>query len=157
MVEIRLSPMTEDDFKEMMSAGIIRYAEENVKAGYWTMDESLKRSRETHERVLPKGLSTEGHHFYNAMDPADGTVAGHIWFKEEPGSDRKAFIYDVFIKDEHRGKGYGKAMMLALISLAKAADFSSLALHVFASNGTALHLYESLGFETKSLNMIKQL
>jgi predicted GNAT family acetyltransferase len=33
----------------------------------------------------------------------------------------------------------------------------SLALHVFAYNSVARHLYGSLGYEVKSLNMLKEL
>ncbi|HUT28041.1 MAG TPA: GNAT family N-acetyltransferase [Methanomassiliicoccales archaeon] len=157
MTEIRLVPMTRKDFEIVREAGVKRYAEENVRAGYWTSNESLKRSREAHDRLLPEGHKTEGHHFFKAMDAERDVQVGNIWIKVEPGEDRRGFIFDVFIDEEQRGKGYGRAMMEALESKARRMKLSSLALHVFAFNEAARHLYGSLGYEMKSLNMVKML
>ena len=156
MVEVRLVPMNSREFERMREAGVSRYAEENVKVGYWSPGESLQRSKETHDRLLPDGLRTEGHHFYKAV-AEDERVIGHIWLRVEPGDERKGFIFDVFIDEAERGKGYGKAMMVALEAKAKRMKLSSLALHVFAYNTVARHLYEGLGYELKSLNMMKEL
>lgn len=139
----------------MREVGIKRYAEENVKVGYWTPGEALQRSRETHDRLLTEGIKTEGHHFFKVLDSGNEQLVGHLWIRVEPGEDRRAFIFDVYIEEEHRGKGYGKAMMLALEAKAKRMKLTSLALHVFAYNTVAQHLYESLGYELKSMNMMK--
>ena len=154
---MKLVPMTKKDFEVMRGAGIKRYAEENVKVGYWTPGEALQRSRKAHDHLLPDGLLTQGHQFFKAMDVEKDIRVGQVWIRLEPGEDRRAFIFDVFIEEEHRGKGYGKAMMLALESKAHRMKLSSLALHVFAYNSVALHLYESLGYQTKSVNMVKKL
>lgn len=157
MVEVRLVPMGKKEFEATLEAGIRRYAEENVKVGYWTPAEAPQRSRETHERLLPQGLRTEGHHFYQALDAADDRPVGHLWLRVEPGDDRKGFIFDVFIEEADRGKGYGRGMMVALEAKARRMKLSSLALHVFYYNEAAIHLYSSLGYEIKSMNMLKEL
>lgn len=150
-------PMTRKDFEIVREAGVKRYAEENVRAGYWTSNEALQRSHEAHDRLLPEGLKTEGHHLYRAVDPELDVPIGHLWIKVETGENRRGFIFDVHIEEEHRGKGYGRAMMKALESKARFMKLSSLSLHVFASNDVARHLYDSLGYEMKSLNMVKVL
>jgi len=157
MVEVRLVPMNEREFEVMREAGVRRYADENVRVGYWAPAEALQRSKETHDRLLPDGLRTEGHHFYKAVDTEDDRPVGHLWLRTEEGDDRKGFIFDVFIDEAERGKGYGRAMMMSLEAKAKRMKLSSLALHVFAYNEAARHLYESLGYELKSLNMMKEL
>ncbi|MCG7845376.1 MAG: GNAT family N-acetyltransferase [Methanomassiliicoccales archaeon] len=157
MVDVHLVPMTKEDFEVMRGASIKRYAEENVKVGYWTPDEALQRSIDAHEHLLSNGLKTEGHHLFKALDQEKEKVVGHIWIKVEPGEERRGFIYDVFIAEEHRDKGYGRAMMLALEAKAKRMKLDSLALHMFAYNKVAQHLYESLGYELKSVNMMKRL
>ncbi|HQN76005.1 MAG TPA: GNAT family N-acetyltransferase [Methanomassiliicoccales archaeon] len=157
MVEVRLVPMNKKEFEVMRAAGVKRYADENVKAGYWKPAEALKRSEATHANLLPDGLRTEGHHFYKALDAETEERVGQLWLKVEPGEDRKGFIFDVFIDEGSRGKGYGRAMMLALETKAKRMKIDSLALHVFAYNEVARHLYGSLGYEVKSLNMMKGL
>ncbi len=157
VVEVRLVPMNKKEFEATRAAGIKRYAEENVKVGYWSQAEALLRSEVTHAKLLPDGLRTEGHHFYKAVDAETEKCVGHLWLKVEPGEDRKGFIYDVFIDEGERGKGYGRAMMLSLEAKAMRMKIDSLALHVFAYNDVARHLYESLGYEVKSLNMMKEL
>jgi len=155
--EVRLVPMNKKEFEAWRAAGVIRYADENVKVGYWRPAEALRRSEAVHANLLPDGLRTEGHHFYKAVDAETERRVGHIWLKVEAGDDRKGFVYDVFIDEGERGKGYGRAMMLALEAKAKRMKVDSLGLHVFAYNQVAQHLYSSLGYEVKSLNMMKVL
>ncbi|MHC1680796.1 MAG: GNAT family N-acetyltransferase [Methanomassiliicoccales archaeon] len=157
MVEVRLVPMNKKEFEATRASGIKRYAEENVKVGYWKPGEAIARSETIHASLLPDGLRTEGHHFYKALDADNEKRVGHLWLKVEPGEDRKGFIYDVFIDEGERGKGYGRAMLISLEAKAKRMKIDSLALHVFAYNDVARHLYESLGYEVKSLNMMKGL
>jgi len=156
-VEVRLVPMNKKEFEITRAAGVKRYADENVKVGYWRPAEALKRSEAAHSNLLPDGLRTEGHHFYKALDVDTEKKVGHLWLKVETGEDRKGFVFDVFIEEGERGRGYGKAMMLALEAKAKRMKLDSLALHVFAYNDVARHLYDSLGYEVKSLNMMKGL
>jgi len=157
MVEVRLVPMNKKEFEAMRAVGVKRYADENVKVGYWKPGEALQRSETVHANLLPDGLRTEGHHFYKALDVDSDERVGQLWLRVEPGEDRKGFIYDVFIDEDKRGKGYGRAMMAAIETKAKRMKIDSLALHVFAYNDVARHLYETLGYEVKSLNMMKVL
>lgn len=157
VVEVRLVPMNKKEFEPFRAAGVKRYADENVKVGYWKPGEALKRSETVHANLLPDGLRTEGHHFYKAVDAETEKRVGHLWLKVETGDDRKGFIYDVLIDEAERGKGYGRAMMLALETKARRMKIDSLGLHVFAYNEVAQHLYSSLGYEVKSLNMMKDL
>ncbi|HSA35641.1 MAG TPA: GNAT family N-acetyltransferase [Methanomassiliicoccales archaeon] len=157
MVEVRLVPMNKKEFEVMRAIGVKRYADENVKVGYWKPAEALLRSETVHANLLPDGLRTEGHHFYKALDADTDERVGQLWLRVEPGEDRKGFIYDVFIDEDKRGKGYGRAMMAAIETKAKRMKIDSLALHVFAYNDVARHLYETLGYEVKSLNMMKVL
>ena len=51
--------------------------------------------------------------------------------------------YDVFVKEEYRNKGYGKAMVAMAVELNKPKDMMLL---VDVNNAAAITLYESLGF-----------
>jgi ribosomal protein S18 acetylase RimI-like enzyme len=55
-------------------------------------------------------------------------------------------IYDIVTDEEHRGRGYGKQMMLNLLSWAKRSGAKTAYLQVMLNNPPALHLYEKLGF-----------
>lgn len=51
--------------------------------------------------------------------------------------------YDIFVKEEYRNRGYGKAMLARAIELNRPKDMMVL---VEADNAAAIALYESLGF-----------
>lgn len=59
---------------------------------------------------------------------------------------------------DHRGKGYAKALMLRVMELILQQSFIPF-LHVLAENSTAIGLYESIGFRTRTrlnINMLKK-
>lgn len=154
---VRLVPMTAKEFAEYLERDIERYAEENVKAGYWAPAEALEESRKEHQQLLPSGLATKDHHFLKIQDEG-GIMIGEAWLKANHDTLLpSAFLYDLFIEEAHRGQGYGKQAMLALEEKAKELGLRTLALHVFAHNAKARALYEGLGYEVKSLNMEKLL
>ena len=70
---------------------------------------------------------------------------------------KSGFIFDVEIREEFRGKGYGKQIMLLIEEKARELELKSIGLHVFGYNTVAKNLYEGIGYETSSLNMIKKL
>jgi ribosomal protein S18 acetylase RimI-like enzyme len=89
----------------------------------------------------------------------DGEQAvGLIWMRVN--LDRpipSGFIFDLRIDEKFRGKGYGKQAMLLIEEKARELGLKSIGLHVFAYNQVAKNLYESIGYEISSLNMIKKL
>jgi ribosomal protein S18 acetylase RimI-like enzyme len=70
---------------------------------------------------------------------------------------KSGFIFDLRVHEKYRGKGYGKQAMLLIEEKARALGLKSLGLHVFAYNRVAQKLYESVGYEVSSSNMIKPL
>lgn len=155
---IRLSPMSETEFAEYCERDVIRFAEENVKAGYWHPAEALDKSREAHQRLLPNGLKTKNQIFFKIEEGKTGCWVGTLWLSTDFGAAQPTgFIYDIIIEEPYRHKGYGKLAMSALEGKARELGLHRLALHVFAHNITARGLYEALGYKVKGLNMIKVL
>jgi ribosomal protein S18 acetylase RimI-like enzyme len=154
---IRLTPMTPEEFEEYLARNIERYAEENVKAGYWAPAEALEESRKVHQQLLPEGLATKDHHFLKIQDEC-GQAIGVAWLKaNQDAAVPSGFIYDIMIEEAYRGQRYGTQAMLAFEAKAKELGLHALALHVFSHNPRAIALYQSLGYEVKSLNMTKLL
>ena len=58
-----------------------------------------------------------------------------------------SFVFDVEVNADQRGKGRGKAIMIAGEAAALMAGSTRLALHVFGHNTVARRLYERLGYE----------
>ena len=81
---------------------------------------------------------------------------GDLWTFVDPGK-RRAFIYFIGIDERGRGKGYGKAAMLALEAAVKQKGADHIDLNVFGDNSTAIRLYEGLGYQPTAINMRKEL
>ena len=81
-----------------------------------------------------------------------------IWIRVDLKSPAKnGFIFELYVDEKFRGKGYGKQAMLLIEEEARELGLKSIGLHVFAVNTVARNLYESIGYETTSLNMVKNL
>jgi ribosomal protein S18 acetylase RimI-like enzyme len=153
MRDVILVPMIEEQFQSYLEQAVHRYALENIKAGYRTEEDAESKSKEDHLRLLHNGLDTPLNHLFVIKDPASGDQVGALWVKFEEDGSRSGFIYDLFIEEEHRGQGLGKATIRALEKLAKERAVRVLYLHVFAHNPVAIRLYQGEGFVVKSMNM----
>lgn len=105
------------------------------------------------DRLLPDGLGTDKHLLWTAFG-ADGTAVGSLWISVRTPVP---FVFGVEVEQAHRGKGYGRSIMLAAEQECRRRGYAQLDLNVFSNNPPAISLYESLGFETVSQMMRKQL
>jgi ribosomal protein S18 acetylase RimI-like enzyme len=148
--------MTQTEFEAFLEQEIPEYAADNVRAGYWAESESLQKSREAFERLLPQGLQSKDQYLYSIYEGDE--AVGVIWMRAEMERPVKSgFIYDLHVDEKFRGKGYGKQAMYLIEDKARELGLKSIGLHVFGYNTVARNLYEGIGYETTSLNMIKQL
>lgn len=69
-----------------------------------------------------------------------------VW---ENGED--AWLEDVFIREDARGKGWGRTLVSAAIERAKARGCGRIQLETNRNNEAAVKLYESVGFESSHL------
>ena len=58
-------------------------------------------------------------------------------------------IFDIVINPDHRGKGFGRLLMQALLAWGQGHQAHTAYLQVMCNNEPALHLYGKLGFEEK--------
>ena len=70
-------------------------------------------------------------------------------------SYRKAWIEDVVVDQNYRGKGYGKVMIDKVIALCRNKGNMTLMLTSRPSRIVANQLYQSLGFEKRETNVYK--
>jgi len=147
--------MTQPEYETFLERTIPEYAAEHVRAGNWTESESLEKSRKEFEDLLPQRLKTEDNYLYTLVDGEE--PVGMIWVKVKRQPSISGFIYDVYVNEKFRGKGYGKSLMLLLEEKAREMGLRSLELHVFGSNHVARKLYETIGYETTNVSMSKKL
>ena len=152
----KLISMTQPEFDLYLTHLIPDYAADNVRAGYWDESEALEKSHRQIESLLPQGLQTKDHYVYTLVE-GDRAV-GMIWLKAQlDRAVKSGFIFDVLVDEKFRGRGYGKQLMSLIEEKARELGLKSIGLHVFAYNKVAKNLYESIGYEVSSLNMLKKL
>jgi ribosomal protein S18 acetylase RimI-like enzyme len=110
------------------------------------------------ESAFPRGPGTEGHRLSIVEDAGSGERVGYTWWGERDlDAGPAAWIYDVYIDEPHRGKGYGRGLMDAVEAQVREAGLARMELHVWVDNDRAISLYRSLGFVPAGMEMFKPL
>jgi GNAT superfamily N-acetyltransferase len=156
MEQLRLRPMTVEEFTTYRARLIPAYAADHVEAGDWNPDEAEALAARAVDDLLPAGPQAPGMLLLNAEN-ADGEQVGLVWIALNHSGPGSAWIYDIQINPEHQGKGYGRALLHAAEGQARQHDSSTMGLHVFGANTVARNLYESSGYQATSLIMRKPL
>ncbi|GGZ02133.1 GNAT family N-acetyltransferase [Streptomyces nitrosporeus] len=150
-------PMTEQEYAAWASTSVEEYARSWIERDVPEDQARLKAERD-HATGLPDGLATEGMHFHVLVRGDD--VLGHVWVARHSAAPHDApigYVFDVEVREEVRGHGYGRALMHLAEDLTLRAGLGRLGLHVFETNTPALRLYESLGYTTTQYNLAKAL
>ncbi|MFI8767085.1 GNAT family N-acetyltransferase [Streptomyces sp. NPDC053792] len=153
-VEVR--PMTGDEYEAWEARAKEGFAQSWIDRGV-PEDQARTKAEDSHRKYLSDGLATPGVAIHVVV--RDGRPAGFLWtgrIELEPGR-WAAFVYDIEVDAEQRGRGYGRALMLLAERVAHEAGDTRLGLHVFAGNTPAIRLYESLGYRTTYVNSAKTL
>ena len=157
MPELRLRPMTEADLEAYLRTAVSNYADAHVAAGSWAAEEAEERSAAEFGQLLPAGLATENMLLYMA-EAADGEVVGWVWLcLKHPRGGEFAWIYDIEVVTDQRGKGYGRALLAAAEEELRLRGLPAVGLNVFGHNVVAQRLYTSAGYELMSQQFRKEL
>ena len=149
--------MTEAELEEYLQSAIGNYAEAHVAAGSWVAEEAQERSAAEFAQLLPAGLETDNMLLYMA-EAGDGEVVGWVWLcLKHPRGGQIAWIYDIEVVADHRGKGNGRALLAAAESELRQRGISEVGLNVFGYNVVAQRLYASAGYELMSQQFRKVL
>ncbi|MFF8954836.1 GNAT family N-acetyltransferase [Streptomyces sp. NPDC014894] len=119
--------------------------------------EALARAEADRAAALPDGRATVGVRL--EVLEHEGEPVGHLYLgrREVLPGEQGAYVYDVEVAEEHRGRGHGRSLMLLAERYALESGVRLLGLHVLAGNTRARGLYDSLGYRTTSVNAAKQL
>ncbi|GAB4824949.1 hypothetical protein Ancab_007821 [Ancistrocladus abbreviatus] len=79
----------------------------------------------------------------------NGEVAGYAMYSWP--SSLCASITKLAVKEKHRRKGYGEALLRAAIAKCRTRNIQRISLHVDPSRNAAMNLYKKLGFRIDSL------
>jgi RimJ/RimL family protein N-acetyltransferase len=151
---VQLKPMSEADFVAYVKLLIPDYAQERVKTGRWTAEESQAAAQAEFAQLLPNGLATENHYFFIIFADEETEPVGTLWFARQKG---KAFIYDIVIHEPFRRRGYATQAFRALEDKVCQLGLKTISLHVLGYNHAARTLYQKLGYTETNVMMSKTL
>ncbi|GAA2102869.1 GNAT family N-acetyltransferase [Streptomyces albiaxialis] len=143
-------PMTDEEFPAWWERGKEGYLTAQTDAGV-PRETAEKRLEATRSSQLPAGPASPN--TLLRVLTHRGTDVGTVWvsldvpFRE----DADAWVFDVVVDEQYRGKGHGRSLMLFAEHECLAVGAPRLGLNVNAGNEAARHLYESLGYRAVEL------
>lgn len=154
---IKFVEMTEEEFQKFEASSKENYKKDKIKANDLTEQEAEKIANDDFARFLPHGYTSKDNFLFTVIDSRENPV-GYLWYVIRGAEDnRKAFIADILIYENYRGRGFGKKAMLLLEDHVKEQGLDSIGLHVFGFNERATSLYKSLDYQITDLVMVKKL
>lgn len=158
MTVLTARPMTQEEFDSWQQELARAYAAEQVSAGNWPAEGALERALQGNAARLPQGLATPDMLLLQGVLP-DGTSVGRVWasLRHPRGTPDCAFLYDLEVDVEHRGRGFGRALLEQAERAVRSHGVHSLELNVFGGNAVAIGLYASLDYTVVTQQMRKQL
>ena len=104
----------------------------------WTI-EKFKEVFASQPQFDPEGLIF-------IINPQEYVATGLGWF-DEPGNREVGRVHWVGVREGHRGKGLGKAIVIAVLKYLKGKGAKKAILETQEYRKVAIRLYESLGFK----------
>jgi GNAT superfamily N-acetyltransferase len=155
---VRLRPIGDDELPGFMASARESYERQLIEFGHRTPDEAHAKAEADSVRLLSCAGGPPDLHVFAVEDAATGAPVGTAFFASLDAHGRSvAFIYGLEIDAEHRGRGLGRAAMIAVEQKARELGHEEIRLNVFGGNAPARALYRSLGYEEADVTMIKPL
>src|SRR5687768_4487277 len=110
MATVRFRPLREDEYEAWATAHTRGYAEGMIAFGGMSGEHAEAKAVRDVAAVLPHGVATEGAQLWVVEDER-GTRVGTVFLGVREGG---AWLYDITIEEAARGRGFGRASMLAL-------------------------------------------
>lgn len=153
---VTLRPMTAEEYAAYYDHSIRGFAEQMVELGGQRDAEAAWAESERQMLMLmPDGLETEGQHLLVAE--SEGERVGIVWVGARQDRTDLWWIWDLEIDEGLRGRGHGRAAMLAAEAYVREHGVERLGLNVFGGNAAAIRLYSDLGYGVDAQQMSKHL
>jgi ribosomal protein S18 acetylase RimI-like enzyme len=155
---VRLRPMTAMEFETWRDIAIRGHAEQTCRATGRSLEDALENSAQLLPSLLCDGPDTEGMNLFVVVDDGSDEPVGWLWVGSSSSDDPDpGYVWDVIIAESRRGRGYGRAAMIAAEQFVAQQGKARISLQVAAWNDVARHLYESMGYRVVMTTMSKVL
>jgi len=150
--------MRDDEYDAFYADAVERYAFDLEENGGFTSEHARTKSVADHESLLTDGLETPDQ-FLRVVEDGEGYAVGIVWWalRTSQVGLRHAYLYAIAIEESERGRGLGRAAMLALEDEVRAHGLARIDLNVFGGNAVARGLYRSMGYAESAVYMVKNL
>ncbi len=136
----RLNQADWEKYKELRLEAL----QKDSKAFGESYEESAKRTDEEWKKRLENPKT----HIFVARDGDDFFGMAAAYQEEKKKTGHIAYIWGVYVRDSHRGKGIGKKLMQAVLQELQAdSEIKKANLNVNTEQTAAVKMYESLGFK----------
>ncbi len=155
-MSVVLRPMRHDEFPAYLENAVESYAAGMVDHAGLSHEAARSKSVADNNALFSNGLDTP--EIVVLVVESGGEPVGHVVFgRRERHGRRQAFLYDIQIGPEHRGRGIGGRAMALLQDEARALGLERIELNVFGGNAGARRLYRSLGYQETFVTMAKDI
>ena len=146
MNKIEFKKIDTDEFKAYKRWSVKNYTGHLLKSGdekyrFKALNEAKKEFRD----VFPEGAYSEDNYLYVILNDNNEKI-GVIGYQKSPFEENAAFVTENVIKEEFRGKGYGKSAFIKLQEDAIKNGFLKMVLNVFKHTRISYSMYEKNGF-----------
>jgi len=150
---VRLREVRDDELPAWLDGMRRFYVDDLERHGGLTRDEAQAKSDRDHGALFPGGKPAPGNHLY-ILEDENGDPIGRLWFAGRPFG---VWLYAIELDERVRGRGLGRAAMLAFEEHARELGARKVALNVFGGDSVARSLYASLSYLEEAVQMSKQL
>ncbi len=151
---VTLVPMPPSEYDGWRRYALAGYAQEFVDAGILEPAAAAERAESDFVELLPDGLGTPGHLLWSVHTADESDPVGAIWVQLlTDRSPAHVYVYALDVFPEYRRRGFGQAIMEAVIEESRQRGAGSVGLNVFGHNDTARRIYDRLGFRVTSTSM----
>lgn len=145
--QISFKRMNDVEFKVYSKWSVKAYAEHLIKSG----DEifrfkALKAAKSEFNDIFPDGTDSNDNYLYIVIN-SDNEKIGVIGYQKSPFEENAAFVTENVIKEEYRGKGYGKSAFVKIQEEAREKGFEKMVLNCFKHTPISYSMYEKNGFK----------
>jgi ribosomal protein S18 acetylase RimI-like enzyme len=154
--DVTMRAMTDEEFRPWRTRVVADYIDDLTRETAASAEEARDSAERRLAEVLPDGPRSARTWLMAIVDDT-GESVGTLWLAGNRDGSDEAYVYDIEIAESHRGRGLGRATMLAAERLARDAGCRAIGLSVFGTNAVARSLYDSLGYRVVSSRMTKPL
>ena len=155
---VRLRPLRDDEIPGFLDGLHDEYVRGLIDDASLSREEAEEKATSDHAALFPGRTPQPDHHMY-VVERETGEPVGHVFWakRQSPGSALRAFLYQIYIDEPFRGRGFGRQAMELLEVEVRAEGLPGIDLNVWGGNDLARSLYRKLGFEERAIFMSKEL